>query len=107
MTLAQESEATNVLGALQGILGEAAREPAFDPKFLTSIALSRFSWSSFTLEEWSHTAQATELAFQAAHRMFECQTDRQGMMFLVVVVLVHYFQWRIPPRTPHALGRRV
>ena len=104
MTLQHESAVTTAVGTLQGILKEAAMDPAFDTAFLAPIAVSQFSWSSLILEEWSQTPQATELAFQAAHRIFECRTDRQGMVFLVVVVLVHYFQWGIPPRIPHALG---
>ena len=103
LTLEQEGQVTTALGTLQGTLEGPAWDPAFDPEFLTPIALSQLSWSSSILEEWSQTAHATELAFQAAHRMLECQTDRQGIVFLVVVVIVHYFQWRIPPSIPYAL----
>ena len=103
LTLEQEGQVTTALGTLQGTLEGPTWDPAFDPEFLTPIALSRLSWSSSILEEWSQTAQAAEMAFQAAHRMLECQTDRQGMVFLVVVVMVHYFQWRIQPRIPHVL----
>ncbi|KAL2044539.1 hypothetical protein ABVK25_012392 [Lepraria finkii] len=104
MTLEQEGQVTNNLGTLQEVLEVAALEPAFDPKFLVPIAASRFSWCAFSLQEWSQTAQATELALQAVHRIFKCRTDRQGMVFLVVVVLVHYFQSVIPPSVLHTSG---
>ena len=103
LTLEQEGQVTTALGTLQGILEGVAWDPAFDLEFLTPIALSQLSWSSPMLEEWSQTAQAAEMAFQAAHRILECRTDRQGMVFLVVVVMVHYFQWRFQPRIPHLL----
>ena len=103
LTLEQEGQVTTALGTLQGILEGPAWDPAFDPEFLTPIALSRLPWSSSILEAWSQTAPAAELAFQATHRILECRTDRQGMVFLVVVVMVHYLQWRIPLKIPHSL----
>ena len=100
LTLAQEGQVTTAMGALQGILEQAAAEPAFDPDFLTLIALSQFSWATSTLQDWAQTAQAGELAFQATHRILECRTERQGLVFLVVVVLVHHFLWVAPSRFP-------
>ena len=102
LTLEQEGQVTTALGTLQGTLEGAAWDPAFDPEFLTPIALSQLTWSSSILEKWSQTPQAAELAFQAAHRVLECQLERQGMVFLIVVMMIHYFQWRIPPSIPHA-----
>ena len=103
MTLAQEGQVTTAMGALQGILEQVAAEPAFDPDFLTPIAISSFPWATSMLQGWAQTAQAAELAFQAAHRLLECRTDRQGLVFLVVMVLVHHFLWGIPSRAPVAL----
>ena len=103
LTLEQEGQVTTALGTLQGTLEGPTWDPAFDLEFLTPIALSQLSWSSSILERWSQTAQAAEMAFQAAHRILECRTDRQGMVFLVVVVMVHYSQWRIQPRILHVL----
>ena len=96
LTIWQESEVTAAMGALQ----DAITEPAFDPDFLVPIAVSRFPWSSMMLQDWAQTAHAAELAFQARLRFLESRTDRQGMVFLVVVVLVHYFLLAIPPRSP-------
>ena len=104
LTLEQEGQVTTALGTLQGILEQVAAEPAFDPNFLIPIALSSFPWATSMLQEWAQTAPAAELAFQAAHRMLECRTDRQGLAFLVVVVLVHHFLWGVPTRALVALG---
>ena len=100
LTLRQEGQVTAAVGTLQGILEQASADPAFNSEFLTPIALSRFSWATCVLQSWAPTAQAAELAFQAAHRIFECRTTRQGLMFLAIVVLVHYFLWAVPPKTP-------
>ena len=69
LTLDQEGEVTMAVGVLQGILEQDASEPAFDPEFLTPIALSRFSWSSSKLNKWSQTARAAEIALTANHRI--------------------------------------
>ena len=76
MTLAQEGQVTTTIGALQGILKQVTAEPAFDPDFLTPITISSFPWATSILQDWAQTAQTAELAFQAAHRLLECRTDR-------------------------------
>ncbi len=86
------------MGALQGILEQVAADPAFDPEFLTPIAVSPFPWATSMLQGWAQTAQAAELNFQAAHRILESRTDRQGLVFLVMAVLVHHLLWGIPSR---------
>ena len=104
LTLDQEGQVTTGIGALQGILEQVAAEPAFNPEFLTPIAISQFPWATSMLQDWAQTAQAAELNFQAAHRMLECRTDRQGLVLLVVAVLVHHLLWGIPSRALSGLG---
>ena len=97
----RKGQVTSPMGALQGILEQAAADLAFDLEFLTPIAVSQFPWATSMLQDWAQTA---ELTFQAAHGILECRTDRQGLVFLVVAVLVHHLLWGIPSRALSGVG---
>ena len=54
LTLDQERQLITAMG-LQGILEQVAAEPAFDPEFLTPIAVSQFPWATSMLQDWAQT----------------------------------------------------
>jgi hypothetical protein len=67
---------------------------------LVPIALSRFTWSSLILQKWARTDMARDIANRAASQFPDSRTPQQGLLLLVVLVLIHYYLWEIPPRTP-------